>query len=87
MTTPLRVLIIEDSEDDMLVLLDILKSNGYQPTYTRVDNAPAMKEALQQPWEAIIADYVIPGFGALAALELLQATGQDIFHLLSSLGR
>lgn len=46
MTTLLRVLIIEDSEDDMLVLLDIFQANGYQPTYIRVDNAAAMSEVL-----------------------------------------
>ncbi len=78
MTTPLRVLIIEDSEDDMLILLDTLKSNGYQPSYQRVDNAADMKAALQQSWEAIVSDYVMPGFSAIAALEILQATGQDI---------
>lgn len=82
--TPLRVLIVEDSEDDMLVLLDTLKSNNYQPTYERVDSATAMKEALQQPWEAIVADYVMPGFGAIAALELLQATEQDIPFIIVS---
>ena len=84
MTTPLRVLIIEDSEDDMFVLVDTLQSNGYQPIYTRVDSAAAMKEALQQPWEAIISDYVMPGFGALAALKVLQATGQDIPFIIIS---
>lgn len=30
MTTPVKVLASEDSEDDMLVLLNTLKSNGYQ---------------------------------------------------------
>ncbi len=84
MTTPLRVLIIEDSEDDMLVLLDILQSNGYEPIYTRVDNAAAMGAALQQPWEVIISDYVMPGFSALEALNLLQATGQDIPFIIVS---
>lgn len=84
MTTPLRVLIIEDSEDDMLVLLDLLQSNDYEPIYTRVDNAAAMSAALQQPWETIIADYVMPGFSALEALKILQATGQDIPFIIVS---
>ncbi len=84
MTTPLRVLIIEDSEDDALVLIDTIKSNGYQPIYARVDNGAAMKAVLNEPWEAIVADYVMPGFSALAALEILQATGQDIPFIIVS---
>ncbi len=75
--TRLRILIVEDSEDDMLVMLEVLKSDGYQPIYKRVDTAADMKTALQECWDIVICDYLLPGFSAIAALELLQATGQD----------
>ncbi len=83
-TLPLRVLIIEDSEDDTLVLLSTLKSNGYKPTYERVDSAAGMSAALDQPWDVVIADYVVPGFNAAAALSLLKEKGQDIPFIILS---
>lgn len=56
METPPRVLIVEDSEDDMLVLLDTLQCNGYAPTYERVDSGAGMSAALdRQPWDACSA--------------------------------
>ncbi len=46
MGIPLRVLIVEDSEDDTLLLVRELQRGGYDPTYERVDTAEAMKVAL-----------------------------------------
>lgn len=82
--TGLRILIVEDSEDDMLVMLEVLKSNSYQPIYKRVDTAADMKTALQEGWDIVICDYLLPGFSAIAALELLQATEQDIPFIIVS---
>jgi hypothetical protein len=42
MGTPLRVLIIEDSEDDTLLIMHELKRGGYDPKYERVETAGAM---------------------------------------------
>ena len=79
MRIPLRVLIVEDLEDDAMLLLRELRRSGYEPVYERVDTESAMKKALTtQEWDAIIADYVVPGFGALPALALLKEQGQDI---------
>jgi hypothetical protein len=48
---PLRVLVIEDSEVDALLLLEQLKAGGYAPAARRVDNAADLAEALDtQPW-------------------------------------
>ena len=38
---PLRVLIIEDSEDDALLLIDELRKAGFKPHYSRVETALA----------------------------------------------
>jgi len=46
MSQPLRVLIVEDSEDDTALLLRDLRRGGYDPTYERVENAEAMQAAL-----------------------------------------
>jgi len=75
----LRVLIIEDSEDDALLCLDELRGGGYDLTFERVETAEAMKGALErQTWDVVIADYSLPHFSALEALNLLKETDLDL---------
>jgi two-component system phosphate regulon sensor histidine kinase PhoR len=79
MPTPLRVLIIEDSENDALLLIRELRRGGFDPTFTRVDTPQAMRLALdQQMWALVICDYAMPHFNGLDALKLYQETGLDI---------
>jgi PAS domain S-box-containing protein len=76
---PLRVLIVEDAETDAALLEFELERLGYAVQGRRVDNANAMLEALEhQPWDLVIADYVLPGFDGLAALALVQQAGLDL---------
>jgi two-component system, cell cycle sensor histidine kinase and response regulator CckA len=73
MDANLHVLIVEDSEDDMLLLLRELRRGGYIVDYLRVETPIAMQAALdQQTWDIVIADYTLPGFSAPEALKLLQ---------------
>ncbi|MDD5095422.1 MAG: PAS domain-containing protein [Dehalococcoidia bacterium] len=79
MNQPLRVLIIEDSEDDALLLLRELRKGGYEPSYTRVQTADEMKTALEaQQWDIVLSDYVMPGFSGLKALGILREKGLDV---------
>ena len=79
MGTPLRVLVVEDSEDDMVLMLRELRGGGYEPTHERVDTAAAMTEALgREKWDVILADYMMPRFSAAAALTLLKESGLDL---------
>ena len=79
MGKPLRVLIVEDSEDDAIFLLHELRKGGYDVTFERVDTAPAMSEALdKQTWDIVIADYIMPHFSAPDALILLKAREIDL---------
>lgn len=85
MNTPLRVLIVEDSEDDMLLLVRQLKRGGYEPGYERVDTPEAMNAALdRQTWDIIISDYVMPRFSGLDALKLMQSRGLDLPFIIIS---
>jgi len=79
MATPLRVLIVEDMEDDALLLLHELTRGGYAPTHTRVETEQAMAAALAaEPWDIVLSDYTMPLFSAPAALKLLHQCGYDI---------
>jgi PAS domain S-box-containing protein len=79
----LRVLLVEDSENDALLFLRELRRGGYEPLYERVSTSEEMERALEEassrrePWEVVVSDYYMPRFGALAALELLRRLGYD----------
>lgn len=75
---PLRLLIIEDSEDDTLLVMRELQRLGYQPIFERVETPEAMKSALQQDtWDIVLSDYFMPHFSAPEALRLLEEGGFD----------
>ncbi len=79
MGIPLRILIIEDSEDDTLLVIRVLQKDGYDPSYERVETAEDMREALErETWDIIIADYTLPHFSGLDALKLYKEKGLDI---------
>ena len=81
----LRVLIVEDSEDDTLLTLRELRRGGYILTYVRVETPVDMKAALeQQPWDFVIADYSLPAFSAPEALKLLQSYQLDLPFIIVS---
>jgi len=78
-STPLRVLLIEDSEDDAALVVRELSRGGYDPTWERVDTAAALAAALRrQPWDLITCDWMMPQLTAPAALQLIQESGYDV---------
>jgi PAS domain S-box-containing protein len=77
--TPLSVLFVEDSEADALLAVRELRRAGFDPRFTRVESAEGMGRALSaDSWDVVLADYVVPGFGALEALALVRACGLDV---------
>ncbi|HEY9646579.1 MAG TPA: EAL domain-containing protein [Chroococcidiopsis sp.] len=85
MSTPLHVLLVEDSEEDALLLVLELERNGYSPQYKRVDTATAMQAALtQQSWDVILADYSMPQFTAVNALQVMQELEVDLPFIIVS---
>ncbi len=76
MGVPLRVLLVEDSEDDALLLLRELRRDGYEPVSRRVETAAGMEAALEEEaWDLVISDHSMPAFNSLAALDLLRGKG------------
>jgi two-component system, LuxR family, sensor histidine kinase DctS len=77
MTTPLRVLLIDDSEADTALLLLALRRGGTAPIWRRVDSAAALEDALAERWELVLCDWHMPGFGGSEALALLRRHDVD----------
>jgi two-component system cell cycle sensor histidine kinase/response regulator CckA len=79
MINRLRILMIEDSEDDAFLVVDDLKRHGFSPTYERVDTPAMLSAALKkQEWDVIISDYSMPSFNGRDALKQVKDTGLDI---------
>ncbi len=85
MVNELRVLLVEDSEEDSLLLIRELSRGGYKLDHLRVETESSMREALQErQWDVILSDYRMPSFDALGALRVLHETGQDIPFIIVS---
>ena len=85
MARPLRVLLIEDDEDDAALILRELQRGDYEPVSRRVENPGAMQYALQQEkWDIVLADWTLQQFSGLFALEMLKSQGLDIPFIIVS---
>src|SRR4051812_10047878 len=85
MEQPLKVLIVEDSENDAALLEIELERAGYAPFCERVQTADELGSALdRQQWDLIIADYIMPRFNGLAALALVKEKGLDLPFIIVS---
>ena len=83
---PLRVLAIEDYEEDALLLHRHLKRAGYDVDFRRIETAAELNAALDEPaaWDLVLADYTLPLFGAREALSIIQRRGSDIPFIIVS---
>ena len=85
MADPLRVLLVEDSEDDALIILQTLKRGGFDPYSHRVEKVADLRLALEQePWEIVISDYSMPEFDGLSALRAVLEKSLDIPFIMLS---
>ncbi|HLP14788.1 MAG TPA: ATP-binding protein [Bacteroidota bacterium] len=81
----LRILIVEDSNDDAFLTLRLITAGGYEIEYERVETAEEMHIALtHQPWDVILSDYHLPCFDGLRALALAHESGLDIPFIIIS---
>ena len=81
----LRVLVIEDSEIDAMLLIEQLKAGGYAPEYQRVENADDLMAALEtHSWDIIFSDHNMPQFSSTAALEMVRSSAIDVPFIIVS---
>jgi two-component system, cell cycle sensor histidine kinase and response regulator CckA len=84
MKSALRVLLVEDSEDDAALLLRELR-RSFDVTHLQVETPEAMIAALDaEPWDVVVSDYSMPRFTAPAAFAVLQSKGLDLPFIIVS---
>lgn len=82
---PLKVLVIEDSETDALLLVEQLRAGGYAPAARRVDCAEDLVDALdKQKWDVIFSDHSMPRFSSTEALEIVRSSAFDVPFIIVS---
>lgn len=84
MAIPLHVLILEDLPADAVLMVHELRQAGFDPVWQRVETEEDYVAHLQAGLDVILADYRLPQFNALRALQLLQERGGDTPFLIVS---
>ncbi|MGB6875760.1 MAG: response regulator [Candidatus Acidiferrales bacterium] len=78
MGTPLKLLLIEDSEADAEMLARAIRKGGYEISYKRVDTGEALQASLLESWDLVISDHSMPGFSGIAALKMVREKQADV---------
>jgi len=77
--TELRILLVEDSADDAMLIEQALRHAGMAPLMRRVDSSVSLAAELSQDsWDLVLSDYFLPGFSGAEALQLLRSCNIDI---------
>ncbi len=85
MAKPIRLLIIEDVEDDALLVMREIRKGGVELISKRVDSKEDLVQALEQKtWDMAISDYSMPGFTGIDALKIVKKNDPDLPFILIS---
>ena len=84
LATTLRVLILEDNPTDVELILHTLRRAGYEPIAEQVELEQDYRDCLQRAPEIILADFSMPQFDALRALDILRECHLDIPFIIVS---
>jgi signal transduction histidine kinase len=81
----IRVLIVEDSQDDAELIVREIERGGYRVVSERVDTREGLALALERSsWEVVLSDFSMPHFSGTEALRLVKAKGLDLPFIIVS---
>jgi PAS domain S-box-containing protein len=74
----LRVLMVEDQDDDAQLIVRELKRAGFAVEPGRAHDAATLRAAIEDgQWDVVLSDHILPGFGSQEAFEILRDAGVD----------
>lgn len=85
MTKAIRLILIEDNEDDAVLIERVIRKSGYEPKIHRVCTAEELSRALdRETWDAVLCDYMMPEFNVIDALKVIHLAGFDLPFIIVS---
>ena len=77
--TPTHILIVDDSEDDVLLATAYIRRSLRGARFRRVENAAQLESALgEQRWDVVLCDHNMPGFDSGRALDIVRRSDNRI---------
>ena len=88
MTSPLRILMLEDSVEDAELIQELLEAEHFVCEVTRVQTRAEFLAAVEdRGFDLVLADYALPSFDGLSALQLTRSARPDLpFIFVSGFG-
>ncbi|MBK5276197.1 MAG: PAS domain S-box protein [Desulfuromonadales bacterium] len=81
----LKLLIIEDSQDDFLLVERHLRQQGLNVSCSRVDSAEALERALDDDdWNLVLSDFTVPGLDFKDSFSMIRSRLPDLPVILVS---
>ncbi|MCB1100147.1 MAG: response regulator [Verrucomicrobiae bacterium] len=84
MNKPLNILFVEDNPADTKMMLAQLRTDGFDPTWKRIETEADFLAEIRNSPDIILSDYSMPQFSGLRAAELLRESGLEIPFILIS---
>lgn len=85
MVEKIKLLIVEDNDDDVLLVVRQLKKDGFEVQYVRVQGAGDFRAALNsQNFNLVLSDYALPNFNGFQALEIFNEINPEIPFIIVS---
>jgi len=84
-TKRVRVLFVEDSDDDVALELAALRQSGLEPIHEVVEDPDELRTALaRERWDVVLSDYSMPSFTGLDAMRIVRQLDPDLPFILVS---
>jgi CheY-like chemotaxis protein len=81
----IRLLLIEDNEDDAILLERVIRKGGYDLEIKRICTADALDQALHdEKWDAVLCDYMMPDLSVKDAMDVIRKNGLDLPFIIVS---
>lgn len=84
MNRQLKVLLIEDNENDAILTLRYLKQHWAEVKHLQVYSIDKLTAALKSDWDVILSDLNLPGFDGMTALRIIRESGINTPFILIS---
>lgn len=74
----LKLLIVDDSEDDVYLLIHTLNRGNLNYQYRHVETIKEVQAALAESWDVVITDHHMNGFSSFDVLDAVRAHNQNL---------